>query len=187
LTVARLTPWKGVDRVIALLPRLRECMPSVQLVVVGDGPERINLQRLAKQLEVSDSVSFTGQVPQDQVALYLRAADVFALYSGYEGLPHIVLEAMLAGTPVVASAKGGIPEVIKDGETGRLVAWGDEVRLHDALLEVLSDTEKAASWVERAQAWVKRHFSWPGLVERTALLLHQVAEAESRDKWPLSA
>jgi glycosyltransferase involved in cell wall biosynthesis len=97
-------------------------------------------------------------------------------------LPHIVLEAMLAGTPVVASAKGGIPEVVEDGKTGRLVAWRDEAQLCDTLLEALSGGEDVASWAERAQAWVKRHFSWPGLVEKTALVLHQVAEAESRDR-----
>ena len=175
LTVARLTPWKGVDRLIALLPRLQDQIPNANLVVVGDGPERANLERLAAQMGVSKTVRFTGRVPQDRVALYLRAADVFVLYSGYEGLPHIVLEAMLAGTPVVASARGGIPEVVEDGVTGRVVPWKGDARLSDALLEALSDPAKAASWAERARARIARDFSWAGLVERTALLLQQVA------------
>jgi starch synthase len=106
----------------------------------------------------------------------LRAADVFVLYSGYEGLPHIILEAMLAGTPVVASAKGGIPEVVEDGVTGRLVSWGDEARLHDALLEALSDPAKAASWAERARAGIMPDFSWTGLVERTVDVLWEVSK-----------
>ena len=79
--------------------------------------------------------------------------------------------------PVVASAKGGIPEVVEDGVTGRLVPWGDETRLGDALLEVLSDPAKAASWAERAPARIVRDFSWAGLVEGTVSLLQQVAES----------
>ena len=176
LTVARLTPWKGVDRLIALLPRLRDQVPDANLVVVGDGPERADLERLAEQTGVPHAVRFAGQVPRDRVALYLRAADVFVLYSGYEGLPHIVLEAMLAGTPVVASAKGGIPEVIEDGVTGRLVPWGDETRLRDALLKALSDPAKAASWAERAPARIVRDFSWAGLVEGTVDVLWEVSK-----------
>jgi glycosyltransferase involved in cell wall biosynthesis len=135
------------------------------------------LERLAEQTGVAGVVRFVGQVAQNQVALYLRAADVFVLYSGYEGLPHIVLEAMLAGTPVVASAKGGIPEVVEDGVTGRLVPWGDDAQLRDALLEVLGDPTKGASWAERARAQGARDFSWAGLVERTVSLLYQVAES----------
>lgn len=176
LTAARLTPWKGVDRLIILLPYLRELVPDANLVVVGDGPERVNLERQARQMGVCDAVRFAGQVPRDRVALYLRAADVFVLHSGYEGLPHIILEAMLAGTPVVASAKGGIPELVEDGVTGRLVSWGDETQLRDALLEALSNSVKAVSWAELARARIERDFNWAGLVERTASLLYQVAE-----------
>jgi glycosyltransferase involved in cell wall biosynthesis len=175
LTVARLTPWKGVDRLIAILPYIRELVPEANLVVVGDGPERTNLERLARQTGMPHTVYFAGQVPQDRVALYLRAADVFVLYSGYEGLPHIVLEAMLVGTPVVASAKGGIPEMVEDGVTGRLVSWRDDAQLRDALLKALSDPVEVASWAERARERTERDFSWAGLVERTALLLQQVA------------
>jgi len=177
LTVARLTPWKGVDRLIALLPGIRELIPEANLVVVGDGPERANLESLARQMGVSDVVRFAGLEPQDRVALYLRAADVLVLYSGYEGLPHILLEAMLAGTPVVASAKGGTPEVVEDGVTGRLVPWGDEAQLRDALLEALSDPARAVSWAERARARIERGFSWAGMVERTVSLLYQAAES----------
>jgi glycosyltransferase involved in cell wall biosynthesis len=175
LAVARLTPWKGINRLIALLPRLRELVPDANLVVVGDGPERANLERLAEQLDVFTAVRFTGRVPQDRVALYLRVTDVFVLYSGYEGLPHILLEAMAAGTPVVASRKGGIPEVVEDGATGRLVPCGDDARLRGALVEVLNHPATGQSWAERARARIERDFSWAVLVERTESLLHQVA------------
>ncbi|MFZ5918896.1 MAG: glycosyltransferase family 4 protein [Chloroflexota bacterium] len=179
LTVARLTPWKGVDALIALLPHLREQMPDVELVVVGDGPERASLERLAFEKGVLTSVRFTGQISQQQVGLYLRAADLFVLYSGYEGLPHVVLEAMLAGAPVIASAKGGIPEVVEDGVTGRLVPWGDEARLREALLAALSHPDEAAAWAERARVRVARDFGWARLVEETASLLEQLGMDEA--------
>lgn len=178
LTVARLTPWKGVDKLIASLPHLRERFPDVGLVVVGDGPERENLERLAEEVGVSDAVHFTGRVPHDRVSLYLRAADLFVLYSGYEGLPHVVLEAMLAGAPVVASSKGGLPEVVEDGVTGRLVPWGDEAQLREALLNALSSPSEAAAWAEQARVQVAREFGWARLVEETASLLCRVSEGE---------
>ena len=167
LTAARLTPWKGVDRLIAALPAWREAIPEVNLVVVGDGPERANLERLVQWSGVAEVVRFVGQVPHEQMPLYLRAADVFVLYSGYEGLPHVVLETMAAGVPVVASRKGGIPEVVEDGETGLLVEWGDETALMDAVRRVLGDAALARRLGESGRAKVEGEFRWESVVERT--------------------
>jgi glycosyltransferase involved in cell wall biosynthesis len=167
LTAARLTPWKGVDRLIAALPVWRDTVPGTNLVVIGDGPERTNLERLVDEAGVAEAVNFVGQVPHERMPLYLRAADVFVLYSGYEGLPHIVLEAMAAGVPVVASRKGGIPEVVTDGETGLLVEWGDEPALADAVQRVLSDATLARQLGEGGRARVEREFKWESVVERT--------------------
>ena len=176
LTAARLTPWKGVNRLIAALPAWREAVPGTNLVIVGDGPERANLERLAHEVGVAEAVTFVGQVPHEWMPLYLRAADVFVLYSGYEGLPHVVLEAMAAGVPVVASRKGGIPEVIGDGVTGLLVEWGDETVLADTVERVLCDAALARRLGEAGRARVERDFGWGGLVERTAALLAEVVE-----------
>lgn len=176
LTAARLTPWKGVDRLIAALPAWREAVPGANLVVVGDGPERANLERLVMDTGVAGAVRFVGQVPHEHMPLYLRAAEVFVLYSGYEGLPHVVLEAMAAGTPVVASRKGGIPEVVEDGVTGLLVEWGDETALADAVRRVLGDAALARRLREAGRARVERDFGWAGLVERTAALLAEIVE-----------
>lgn len=176
LTAARLTPWKGVNRLIAALPAWREAVPGTNLVIVGDGPERANLERLAHEVGVAEAVTFVGQVPHEWMPLYLRAADVFVLYSGYEGLPHVVLEAMAAGVPVVASRKGGIPEVIEDGVTGLLVEWGDETVLADTVERVLCDAALARRLGEAGRARVERDFGWGGLVERTAALLAEVVE-----------
>ena len=174
LTVARLTPWKGVDRIIEVLPEIRRQINEANLVVVGDGPELGNLQGLARELGVKGYVSFVGRVPHEEVPYYLRAADVFVLYSGYEGLPHIVLEAMATGVPVILSNKGGNPEVIEDGVNGLLVPIGNQGKLKEAILRVLRDEALARRFVEESRERVKQDFRWDVLVNRTLKVFQTV-------------
>ncbi len=117
ITVGRLVPWKRID---GLIEALRE-IPELGLVIVGDGPERPRLERIAQELGVSDRVYFAGQRSKTETLSLMAACDFFVLNSTYEGLPHAVLEAMALGLPVVATAVGGTPEVVRDGETGVLV------------------------------------------------------------------
>jgi glycosyltransferase involved in cell wall biosynthesis len=98
------------------------------------------------------------------VGLYLRAADVFALFSTYEGLPHTVLEAMQVGVPVVVSDAGGNTEVVTAGETGWVVKAGDVKALQVALSEALRDRDMAQRFTQAATAGLER-FSWARLVE----------------------
>ena len=106
LTIARLVPWKNVDKVIRAVMSVREKFPKARLIVIGDGPERANLQSLLSNL--GDAVTLLGAQPSHVVHRYLRAADVFVLFSTYEGLPHTVLEAMQAETPVIVSTRAEI-------------------------------------------------------------------------------
>lgn len=128
LTVARLTYWKGVDDFIVTIRGL----PDVQLIVIGDGDLRADLEDFAVQQEVADRVTFLGRVPREQVALYMKAADYTGLYSGYEGLPHVLLESLHAGTPVIASRKGGNLEVVRHDVNGLLAQWDDVPALEAA-------------------------------------------------------
>ena len=138
LTAARLNPWKGVDHLIAALARV----PDARLLVAGDGPMRGALEQQAQSL--AGRVTFLGQVPHEQMALYMKAADYFALYSGYEGLSHSLLESLLAGTPVIASDKGGNPEVVTHGVNGLLVPYIDRDALVDALRTALKLGQREA-------------------------------------------
>lgn len=130
LTVARLTPWKGIDHTLRALTAL----PDVHLLVAGDGPARAELESLAHDLRVHKRVTFRGQAPRERMPLMYRAADYTLLYSGYEGLPHVLLESLQMGTPAIASDKGGNPEVVRDGVNGLLAPYPDP----DALAEVLA-------------------------------------------------
>jgi glycosyltransferase involved in cell wall biosynthesis len=140
LTAARLTPWKGIDHLISVLPDL----PDVTLYVAGDGDDKARLQTLAQPL--GQRVVFLGQVERERLYTYMQASDYFALYSGYEGLAHTLLESLRVGTPLIASAKGGNVEVIKDGLNGFLVPYVDKQALLNTLQRAFSaDTRQQLS------------------------------------------
>lgn len=139
LTIARLTPWKGIDKLIEIFPQVKGEIAGVNLVIVGGGPELTNLQKLARSKKIEKNVIFVGKISHNQIPYYLRAADVFVLYSGYEGLPHIIIEAMASGVPIVASNKGGIPELIENNVNGILVPYGNLEALKQAIISLLND------------------------------------------------
>ena len=138
LTICRLMIWKQVDRIIEAL---RELPEDVELIVCGDGPEQDAWEELARSMGLEGRVHFRGNVAHDLVPLYIRAADIFVLYSRYEGLSHTLIEVQTLGTMAVASAVCGNPEVVQDGETGRLVPVDDTRALAMVLGEALQDAE----------------------------------------------
>ena len=129
--LGRLVPVKGFDLLVDALPTIAAVAPSVRVVLVGDGPERAALQAQAALRGVGERVLITGAT--DDIAGYLAAADVLAAPSRNEGMGRALVEAMALGLPVVGADVGGIPAVIVDGETGRLVAAGDPEALARAL------------------------------------------------------
>ena len=139
ITVARLQRWKGIDHLIAALRQLTD----MRLVVVGDGPDRSRLAQLAEPL--GDRVIFTGQLAQAQVHRLIRAADGLALYSGYEGLSHTLLESLRLGTPVLASDVGGNPEVVRPGFNGVLVPYIDVEALRHGIQELIERGDEFAA------------------------------------------
>lgn len=143
LSVGRLAPYKGQDVLLKAMRQLRDRGIEVELTLVGDvfGEQmayKHELEALSKELGLDDRVRFTGFVPD--VAPYLAKADIFILPSTRpEGLGLVVLEAMAAGLPVVATSGGGVAEVINDGVDGILVRPGDHVSLADAVASLVSD------------------------------------------------
>jgi glycosyltransferase involved in cell wall biosynthesis len=159
-TAARLTPWKGVDHLIAALARV----PDVRLLVAGDG-DGDALPALRRLAADNPRVTLLGRLPREQVALYMRAADYFALYSGYEGLSHVLLESLRAGTPVIASDKGGNPEVVAHGVNGLLVPYVDVDALAAALTAAFRPGVRA-SLAASAGHGMER-FTFATMVEQT--------------------
>jgi glycosyltransferase involved in cell wall biosynthesis len=165
LCVARLVAQKGVDVAVEALPLVRERIPDATLVVLGEGPERQRLESLA-----GDGVHLAGRVPD--VAAWLRRAELLVHPARWEGFGLGVLEAMLAGLPVVASRVSSLPELVVDGETGVLVPPDDPAALADAIVRALEQRERlGAAGLERA----RREFSVGRMAERHLALYESLA------------
>ena len=142
-------------------------MPDdVHLVVVGDGPLRAAVEAAVAASPARERVHLLGLVAHEQVPAHLAHADVFVLPSQYEELGSVLVEAMASGLPVVANRVGGIPSLVRDGITGRLVERGDVPGLAAALTDALTDRRTTRRLTETARAHVDRAFSWPVLAER---------------------
>lgn len=165
LTVARLVPWKGIDHLIRALP----AVPEARLLVAGEGPDEARLRALAAAEGMSARVTFLGRVARERLALTFRAADYTVLYSGYEGLSHVLLESLQAGTPLIASDKGGNPEIVAHGRNGLLVPYPDAGALAEALRDAFS-SETRARLAARTGDGLER-FAWEALVAQTVALL----------------
>jgi len=139
LSVGNLIPIKGHELLIRALAALRERYPRARLEIIGDGPERGRLQRLARALQVDGQVHFLGRQTRAQVAEAMRRCTTFALPSRYEGLGCVYLEAMCSGKPVIACRGQGIDEVIQHGVNGWLVDPGNLKELSESLARLLRE------------------------------------------------
>jgi glycosyltransferase involved in cell wall biosynthesis len=162
LAVARLTAQKGLDVAVRALPVIRETEPRAELVVLGEGPDRGALERLAARLGVADAVHLLGRVPD--VAAWLRRADVLVHPARWEGFGLALLEAMLTSLPVVATRISAIPEIVVDDETGLLVPPDDAPALAAAVVRALANGDRlGAAGLARARS----EFSVARMAERT--------------------
>lgn len=168
ITVARLVPWKGIARILAVLPDLP---PSVKFLIAGDGPQKANLQALAEQLELDGRVRFLGKLPRTATLRAMRAADAFVLNTAYEGFSHVLLEAMMVGTPVITTPAGGNPELVTHGVNGLLLPSESPEALRDSISALLSDPELRARLRSNGYATVQK-YSWERLLRETMMALY---------------
>jgi glycosyltransferase involved in cell wall biosynthesis len=141
LSIGNLIPIKGHEILIRAVAALRDRYPKLQCELIGEGPERRNLQQLVSQLGIEDRVHVSGRQSRRNVAEALRRCTVFALPSSYEGLGCVYLEAMASGKPVIAAREQGIGEIIRNGENGLLVGAGEVQELAEALARLLANPE----------------------------------------------
>lgn len=167
-SVGRLDAQKGYD----VLIRAVSTLPSVQLVLVGDGPERGELERLATELGMRERLHLPGWT--DSARAHLASFDVFALPSRYEGFPLSILEAMSSGLPVVATDVGDVREAVRPGRTGLLVQPDDAVGLADALRRVLGDGAERSAMGLAARKLAQRHFTSAVMVREFESLYEEI-------------
>lgn len=156
VTAARLHPQKDLPMLLDAVARLRRQVPGVRLVVAGEGPDEAALRARVTELGLDREVVFAGRLPS--AADELAAADAVVVSSRWESGPLVLFEAMQLGRPVVTTAVGAAPEVVRDGETGRIVPPGDAAAFADAIADVLADPAAAAAMGEAGRlAVAERH------------------------------
>lgn len=152
--VGRLSEQKGIPDLIIAMHEVRNVLPDARLLIVGDGEDREQLHALVAAEGLADTITFLG--PRTDVMDVISALDVFVSSSWWEGLPTVVMEAMVLGTPVVATNVAGSRELVIDGETGRLVPPHNPLALAQAMLELYADRATRRKVANNARAHVEQ-------------------------------
>jgi len=177
--LGRLMRYKSADVAVRALAHVRAVLPEARLVLAGDGPDQPRLEALARRLGVAGAVEFRGFVPHAEKVRLLWESHVLLNPSPKEGWGLTVLEANACGVPVVASRRPGLVDSVRDGETGRLVPYGDAAAFAAAALELLADPALRERYAEHARAWAQR-FTWDEAAIQTERVLRQAVEGASR-------
>ena len=175
ITICRLTPWKGVDGIIKIMPLLQEKIGNIKLLILGDGPELGKLKKLTESQGVDDSVYFLGRIKNNEVINYLKSADLFILNTNYEALSHTLLEAMKAEVPIITTNIGGNPEVITDGQEGILVGYNNIDELLNKSIKILTDKSLSHTLVINAKIKLKK-FNWENTVNETMEVFQKLCQ-----------
>jgi glycosyltransferase involved in cell wall biosynthesis len=172
LAVGRLAAQKGIDTAVRALAHVRAAHPDAILLVLGEGPERRRLEGLAHDLGVSNAVVMPGRV--GDVAELYRRAELLIHPARWEGFGLALLEAMLAGKPVVACRAGSAPELVEEGRTGLLVQTDDADALARAVVRLLDDHGLASTYGAAGLERARREFSVDRMAKRTAAIYEEV-------------
>jgi glycogen(starch) synthase len=164
----RLVYEKGVQHLLAGLPRLRDRHPGLRAVIVGDGPYRGELEAEVHRLGLGDTVSLPGFLGGTDLPAVMAASDCFAVPSIYEPFGMVALEGAAAGAPLAVAATGGLAEIVEPGVTGMTFRPQDPAALSEAVDALLSDTERARVLARRARAMVHEQYGWAAIAQRTA-------------------
>ncbi|MEZ0066633.1 phosphatidylinositol alpha-1,6-mannosyltransferase [Streptacidiphilus sp. MAP12-20] len=176
--VSRLVKRKGQDTLIRAWPAVLSRFPDAVLLIVGGGPYRADLEKLAAATGVAASVVFTGAVPWEELPAHYGAGDVYAMPCrtrrgglDVEGLGIVYLEASATGLPVVAGDSGGAPDAVREGETGYVVPGRDRGELAERLIELLNDESLRTRMGAAGRQWVEQAWRWDLLADRLEGLL----------------
>lgn len=179
LFVGRMAAVKGLPVLLDAISLLKRDHPDIMLSLAGDGPERVQLERRAAEAGLGDNARFLGYQSQAQVRQLLAETDVFAMASFAEGVPVVLMEAMAAGVPVVATRIAGIPELVEDGTSGFLVPPGNPHPLAHRIGELLADSELRNRFAGAARQKIERDFNLATETGRLCDVLDQAVQGRS--------
>jgi len=164
LTVGRLAPFKNIDKIINAIKILNKGTNQFLLYIVGDGPEKKSLKALVKSLELEDSVIFTGQLEKNQLSEYYKNSNIYIQASGYEGLPHTLLEAISFNLSIVSTPIGGTNEILEDGKNGWVIdlfegKYPKEEYIVEKVLHIVNNYEEDKLKKANAQKLLEKKFN----------------------------
>jgi glycosyltransferase involved in cell wall biosynthesis len=174
-TIARISPQKGIQTLLESASLVREQIPNVRFVIVGEGELRPEIEERMAALGLNGTWTMVGQ--RDDYLRFLRAFDVFAFPSLWEGLPYAPIEAMAVGTPVVATSVSGTTDLVSHEETGLLVPAQDESSLAEAIVSVLTNDDLARQLARRGRSFIETNFNAARPVEQTIEVYRQALAA----------
>ncbi len=175
LTVARLAEserYKGIDQVIRALSTIAKAIPGVRYAIVGTGTDRARLEQVARDAGVADRVDFRGRVSPEALASAYAESSLFVMPSAKEGFGIVFLEAALFGKASIGGNHGGTPEVIVDGETGRLVTYDDVDAFATTAIDLLGDPARLAAMGTAAQRRLEARFTYPTFLDTLRAQVH---------------
>jgi glycosyltransferase involved in cell wall biosynthesis len=172
LSVSQLVDWKRVDRVIGAMPAVVARCPEARLLIVGDGPERANLEAQAKRLDVAHLVRFEGFVAREALPRYFQSSDVFTAFYNYANVGNSMLEAMLTGNAVVTLNNGHTGDLVKHMSNGFMVEPDRLSDIPDALIQVLTDDDLRRKLGGSAAAWANATLlTWDERIEQEIAMI----------------
>lgn len=181
--IGRLVPQKNPGLFLEMAQAVLQSGLKCGFVLVGDGPMRISLREQAHNLGIEESIRFIGV--RNDVPRILRVVDLLVLTSDWEGLPNVILEALAAGVPAVATNVGGVGELLTDGITGYVVPPRDLSTLVDRVIGLLSDRGFRVVCGRRGREYVESHFSISGMVDNTVALYNRLLRIRGLPEMPL--
>lgn len=171
--VGNLKPVKGLNYLIEAISVVKNKFSDVELIIAGDGPEKKNLQELSKNLNLQNSIKFLGRIENEKVAEYMSVADLFVLPSLSEGFPMVLLEAMAVGLPIVATEIRGVPEIVKNGESGFLAEPKNSHNLAQKIIFMLENKELMQKISEHNKKTAKE-YSWQNVAQNLNAIYYGV-------------
>jgi len=171
VSAGRLVPWKGFDTIISVLPLIAKTIPEIRFVILGDGPDRLKLETCAKDHGVENRVMFMGNVPQDELFRYIKAAEAFVLNTSYEGFSHQILEVLALETPILTTRAGGNVEIIESGKNGLLIDYNDREALCAGVIALLTDPVHAHELAQAGSRTIQ-NYSEARMLEEISKILN---------------
>lgn len=160
ITVSRLVPKNGIGDLVKAMEKVGDQIPDAKLIIVGDGPLKESLKFKVKSLKLENQIEFSGRVSYGETPGYLNRASIFVRPSLSEGLGSAFLEAMASGLAVIGTPVGGIPDFLKDGETGLFCKPRDAGDIADKVIELLKNDELRNKLADNGRKLVREKYSW---------------------------